>query len=242
MNHRGWDIDRIVNEVLRRLQSLASSDDVASPLAKTTKAKTTKAKTTKERTTHNANELCLDERVVTLAAIRDRLRGIRHVRLCPKAVITPSARDEFRKRGIAVERHAAEPGVTPGNATLVIARADTNYDASALLRQVGGASIEASGLVAAVETLAERVPDDRQVGVLLTARTAPALCLANRHSGVRAALGGSAGMVRDAVQSMGANLLVIDPANRSLTDLANTLREFIRGGIRNCPAEFREIL
>ena len=117
-----------------------------------------------------------------------------------------------------------------------------DYEAAALLRQAGGELIGSFELTAAVRQLAERVTDRQQLGVLITNRTAPALCLANRHPGVRAAWGANVEMVRDAVATVGANLLVIDPTGRNLAELTNSVREFKRSATRNCPAEFREVL
>jgi hypothetical protein len=236
MKNRGWDVDQIVREVVRRLRSHASCEDVAPPPAESPKSKPPR------KPDRKPTELCLDERVVTMAAIKDRLQGIRQVRLCPKAVITPSARDEFRKRGIVVERRSAESVVAKGKAALCFAQADVDGNVSGLLREVGGELVSAKGLVDAVQKLAECVSDDRKLGVLLTTRTAPAICLANRLPRVRAALGGSADMVREAVMSVGANLLIIDPTDRPLVDLTNTLQEFLHGGARQCPAEFQNVL
>jgi len=232
MNDHGWDIERIVSEVLRRLQSHVPPTDSAPPAEP-------KTKTPK---TNGRRELCLEERVVTLAVIKDRLQGVRHLRLRPDAVVTPSARDEFRKRNIAVQRQKAPEVAGEPASPLLIAVAETDFDPSPLLAQVAGTSIPGKDLVASVRELAKRVRGDTKLGVLLTSRKAPALCLANRFPGVRAALGDNVGMVREALESVAVNLLVVDPANRGLADLAGTLREFSQGGPRACPPEFREVL
>jgi hypothetical protein len=41
---------------------------------------------------------------------------------------------------------------------------------------------------------------------------------------------------------VGANLLILNPMGRTLADLAGTIREFVRGGARGCPAEYCELL
>jgi hypothetical protein len=239
MKHSGWDIDRIVSEVLQRLQSQTSTDEALPPPEKPADARPAPVKPAAK-----AKQLCLDDRVVSLAAIKDRLQGIRHVCLTPQAVVTPSARDEFRKRGITVERRVAESPTADNAVPLAIVRAETSYDATELLRQVGGNLIATAGasLADAVAALVKRVQGERELGVLLTTRAAPALCLANRHAGVRAAWGGSVRMTREAIASAGANLLILNPVGCTQEDLVARLREFARGGPRACPAEYCEIL
>jgi hypothetical protein len=232
MNEHGWDLDRIVAEVVRRLQTrLANSGE-------TSAAK--EART--EPQAAEKHDLSVEERVVTLTAIHGRLNGVRRLLVRRDAVVTPSVRDELRKRSIAIERGNGPPATDVQQPSLVVAVAETDYDAAALLVQVRGTLVQTRGLKATVAELAKRVRENQQLAVLVTDRAAPALCLANRHDGVRAALGGNAAMARDAVQSVGANLLVIDPEERNLAELAGTIREYQRGGPRECPAEFRGVL
>ena len=76
------EIERIVQEVIRRLTSAGKQD--SSPKA----------------------ALQLDDRLITLATIEGRLDGIDQLVVLAKAVITPSVRDELRDRNIELVRQA----------------------------------------------------------------------------------------------------------------------------------------
>ena len=110
------------------------------------------------------------------------------------------------------------------------------------LNQIAGTVIETPGLSAAVERLVAESHNSGCLCVLLTDQPAPALCLANRHPSIRAALGGTVEMVREARQTLGVNLLVVNPADRNLAELTNTLREYVQGGPQECPAEYQNVL
>lgn len=75
------DIERIVQEVIRRLLSLGMQ-----------------VKTKPQET------LAIDDRVISLATIQGRLEGVRQVLVQPKAVVTPSVRDELRYKKIEIVR------------------------------------------------------------------------------------------------------------------------------------------
>ena len=73
-------LEWIVQEVIRRLRN----SDGANPPA--------------------AGELRLSDRVVTLAALKDRLSSVRRVVVPAKAVVTPAVRDELKARQIELVR------------------------------------------------------------------------------------------------------------------------------------------
>ena len=79
------------------------------------------------------------------------------------------------------------------------------------------------------------------MGVLLTGEAAAALCLANRRRGIRAALGSSVASIETAIASIGANLLIIDPAGQSAFVLRQLLRTWTRGR-RDVPARYGDRL
>lgn len=71
------DIERVVQEVLRRLAAMTPLSPVA-------------ASTT----------LSLSTRVVTMAALNRKLDGVQRVEVPYRAVVTPAARDYLRERGV----------------------------------------------------------------------------------------------------------------------------------------------
>ena len=80
-----------------------------------------------------------------------------------------------------------------------------------------------------------------RIGLVLTDRPAVALCLANRRASIRAAWGVSVASVREATQLIGANLLVLNPAQHGVYELRGMIREFLRGR-HDCPADYRQAL
>ncbi len=74
------EIERIVREVIRRLTSVGVQIDKASSTLK------------------------IDKRLVTLATIEGQLEGIQKLVVLPKAVVTPSVRDELRDKKVELVR------------------------------------------------------------------------------------------------------------------------------------------
>jgi hypothetical protein len=74
-------LEWIVQEVIRRLRA---ADGHAAPPP--------------------AGELRLSDRVVTLAALQDRLASVRRVVVPARAVVTPAVRDELKQRQIELVR------------------------------------------------------------------------------------------------------------------------------------------
>ena len=74
------EIERIVQEVIRRLTSAG--------------VQVTRLKPT----------LVLEDRLVTLASIEGRLEGIKQLVVLPKAIVTPSVRDELRDKNVELVR------------------------------------------------------------------------------------------------------------------------------------------
>ncbi len=90
------DIERIVTEVMRRLQSAGvlvrpdsgSPSEIASVSAKTATYTVT-------------------EHVVSLAVLEGHLENLQRLVVGARAVVTPAVRDELRERDIALERAGA---------------------------------------------------------------------------------------------------------------------------------------
>ena len=97
-------------------------------------------------------------------------------------------------------------------------------------------------MIAATDTLAVAVAAGQALGLLWTRDTAAALCLANRHAGVRAVLASSVSATAAAVSAVGANVLIVDPALGTAYEKNQVLREFCLGGIRQCPKALKERL
>jgi hypothetical protein len=167
------------------------------------------------------------EPVVTLSRLSGHLQGVRNVIVDRAAVVTPAARDLLKQHGITLTRSADSTKRTASE--VVVAAADTDFDAAGLTRMLTQQGIKTErlaqcGLLAAIDELVDMAAHGGKIGVLLTRQTAAALCVANRTRGVQAVLTGSVETVRTARASFGANLLVVDPHGRSLHELAGMIR------------------
>ncbi len=83
MNLETLDIDRIVREIVRRLRAEMEVQPAATALT-------------------------LDAQVITLSALEGKLEGIRQLMVCPRAILTPSVRDELRSKKIEIVRTTNE--------------------------------------------------------------------------------------------------------------------------------------
>ena len=129
---------------------------------------------------------------------------------------------------------------------MVMIATGKRFDPAPLAGALRGAAIEVEAassdcLMAASERLAVEVARENTLGVLITRHTAAALCLANRLAGVRAIHVADAGGVAAAAESIGANVLILDPQG-GLFALKRLVGEFCRDGVRECPEVFRKKL
>jgi hypothetical protein len=227
------EIERIVREVLARLAPVSPSDasrsvSTASPVL-------------------NPGALSLSNRLVTVSELDGRLEGVRTVIVPPRAVITPAARDLLRQRGVTVAsaRLSWEKGMgaTAGTVkSIVLGKAATSYEPLALIRALkqDGCEVEQvarTGLTGVIDDLADLAARGGKRCLLLTDESAAAACLANRLRGVRAATAADAAGVTRAGKSIGVNLLIVEPARRSLFQLRGIAREFLRSQAE-CPPEY----
>jgi hypothetical protein len=228
------DIERIVREVMAQLK--VASAPAAAPAAPVSAPPAALPK--------NHGDLFIDSRVVTLQSVAGRLNGAKQLVVAPGALVTPSVRDELRRRGIELVQQNAAKGAKKLLAPVLLIAGRTGHDpelAVEMLRQEGiGVRSESAGcLVEATGKLAAAIAA-RSLGVLWTRQTAIGLCLANRHKNVRAVLAANVPATAAAVTAVGANLLVIDPTIGTIYEKKQVLREFCLGGIRECPEALRK--
>lgn len=232
----GIEIDQVVREVLNRLgQGTFVSTARGNGAAKSA------TRQDKTESANGAGTVVLNDPVISAQVLKGRLDGTKTIVVPSQAVLTPSARDLLKELQIAVQRNGGQAAKV--TATLVFALAATDYEAEGLLRAVAGECGEIermehgkrAKLPEMIQALAAEVAGGEKRGVLLTALPSPALCLANRHSGVRAAWGVSGQAVREAIETVAANLLIVDPARHGVFELKQMIRDFGRGS--NCPPE-----
>lgn len=221
------EIENLVREVLRRL----SVDNGPSPVApsvvpatstKVAAAVAAKVEPAKVATIPSGTAVIRDS-LVTLDLLADRLTGITRVLVSPRAVITPAAVDELRKRGVSIVRSADAVGgrslgslekpfiVTLASDGLAPLRTDL---VSVLRRSISSLELidncASPKLPDVLKELASRIISSGRAGLLLTTTTAVACALANRVRGIRAIVATSGQSIDDAAETLAPNLVIVD--------------------------------
>ncbi|MHB8901679.1 MAG: RpiB/LacA/LacB family sugar-phosphate isomerase [Thermoguttaceae bacterium] len=197
-----------------------------------------------------SGDLVVADRVVTLAALGDRLAAARRLLVPPRAVVTPAVRDELRRRNVLLV--VAEPNVAGSTAAgqsgrIVVTVLGSRIDPKPLVDELesSGAKVEIQRfdcLIRATNDMAARLVDTGAAGVLLTNYGAVAMCLANRHQGVRAVLASDEARTAEDAASVGANLLVVEPRRLAPEAMRQIVTAFGRQGPGRCPEALRERL
>jgi ribose 5-phosphate isomerase RpiB len=239
------EIERIVREVLAEMSAppLAASQTPAPALAISPLAAS-------QNEAPLEGDLLVTCRLVTMAAVAERLASARRLVVPPGAVVTPAVRDELQRRRVPLVR-AASPLAAAKEAKplprLVLMAARARRDPAALAEALGREGVEvcrltSDCLIAATDQLAGEVTRPGTLGLLWTRHTAAGLCLANRHPALRAVLASDRPGTAAAVQAVAANVLVLDPAAVSGFQQRQIVGEFCRGGVHPCPEKFKNRL
>lgn len=177
----------------------------------------------------------LSETVLTADVLEQRLNGVKRVEFIPTAVLTPSARDYLRQRGVEWSRVATEraQGRLQRSWKALIGRSTPALE-SALRDGVGTGDSSWETMLTgsddeAVETSASILSrGDGSGAAVFSAKPVAVSCAANRNERVRAAVAVSRSCVVAAREQIDVNLLCVDPRGKSMFELRNILREFSR--------------
>jgi ribose 5-phosphate isomerase RpiB len=229
------EIDEIVRRVVARLHGRASAENAHEP---------------GERNTgyDAAGERRLWERVIAVETLNGQTEGLTRLAVARGTVITPAAKDFLRERGIAV-RYVDEElprGSASPTAVLLVGVSECDFEPGRLVarlreRRIRVEQLARVGLVGVVDEMVERVRRGSERGLLFCGEPDAAVCLANRAAGIRAARAGCPSGTRRVMRAVGANLLVVDPAGKSIQQIEQAALEFCSATCR-CPGKYRERL
>lgn len=209
MNLTERDIDWIVAEVVRRLT-------VGQTAGLPTMAK------------------AISDKVITLETVNKYNQQTELV-ILPRAIVTPAAKDELKKRNIRLIRQgelvATKQTIKTTSGKLLAANLGADYQATTLtqLASAYGANLEQHSLAALPQLVAShaaRVSREGARAVWFTSQAAHAVCLANREAKVWAVQGSDEASVKAAMSSIPANVLVIDPQGKSQYTLRKMMDAF----------------
>ncbi len=230
MSHLGVDIERVVREVLAEFgaaPAIAVRDDSPGAAGAATPAL-------------SDDTFVLADRVVTLAQLDGLAPAVRRLVVPAGAVVTPAVRDHLRRRRMALEYQGASEETAQGPCQLAVWNVSKRYDPSPLMAILRQETVPAhlhtsECLIATTDALAAEVARADTVGLILTRQPAVALCLANRHAGVRAVLGLDGPQVAAHLASVGGNVLAVDWSGPTLFQIKQMASELCRAAPRACP-------
>lgn len=211
------DIDQLVREVLSHLNRHNGS-------------------------TPTADNVTIVDRVISLELLKNQVTNSKKITVPSGAVVTPAAQDFLTENNIAVATVDPGHGESP-TVRLALTTGEINFDSTDLIDALRRSDIQVESIPGATvqrstEQLAGQLVAEIDIGILLTNQTTTALCHANRHPQVRAARAGNVADVREAVTSIGVNLLVIAPQGPNGFELVRIIRELYNAGPPRAPAQF----
>jgi hypothetical protein len=227
----------IVAEVLRRIGPMVKSDMPATPPT------ASQASTPSATPAPAVGGVSLPGRVISLALLEKLPAGTGRVTVEATAVITPSAREYARDKGLVIERLAAAgSGAAAMSVPFFVAHAECGGDAAARAAAIAraapaAAQLPATGLADVVTALALHASRDGARGILLTGKPAVACVLANRSASLRAVTARDTAGLLAAAAECSANLLVVDPRALSAVSLDRVAGDFARRDLGPAPAE-----
>lgn len=211
MNLTERDIDWIVDEVVRRLANLSGGRQPPVSTA-------------------------ISDKVVTLETLRKYTNQTELV-VTTRAIVTPAAKDELKKRKIRLVRQSESVANSHNNnphsgGKLLAANLGADYQAKTLaqLTSAYGANLEQHALASLPQLVANHaasVTRDGTKAVWFTSQPAHAVCLANREAKVWAVHGTDEATVKAALSSIPVNVLVIDPQGKSQYTLRKMIEAFL---------------
>jgi hypothetical protein len=234
------DIERVVRQVLAEMAA-APADSASSATIETPMP------SAPSEPKAPADALVLTDRVVTLAQLEGRTAAMRRLIVPQGAVVTPAVRDELRRRRMTLEYGNGRRQTSDVRCRLAVWNVSKRYDPAPLMAAVEREGIPAhletsTCLIATTDALAPEVRRGDTVGLILTRAPAVALCLANRHAGVRAVIGLDAPQVAADLAAVGGNVLAVDWAACTLFQIKQMIAELCSGAPRACPDELKQRL
>ncbi len=225
------DIAHLVTEVLRRIRTETK------PQVSTHGQASTGRQVLIEK--QNTPTATLADQVIAAKTIVNLAPGTKVAYIVDKAVITPSARDIARDRGIELVTTQAKPQQF-SHRQLILAQADCTRnvsDATGAVRRAVPASqqLPSAGLATTLEALADHTGRDAARCILLSENTAVACIAANRFPAIRAVTATDSTTLKTSSAACAANVLVLDPRDFSVGSLAQIAKSFARHPTQNPP-------
>ncbi|HOJ56291.1 MAG TPA: hypothetical protein PLI64_17255 [Phycisphaerae bacterium] len=186
--------------------------------------------------------------VVTALLLDELQRNGDPIRLPRNALITPAARDWFKDHAVPIVWEDSEPKQSTLAVVLDPNRPEMRAVRSMIERLNGPVEIIAPAapgavpLAAAVRRLCGKI-NRREVskGAVFTTDACVPLVVANKHDGIRAALGTSLMAVEEACRELGINVLVVDTTCHAMFQTRQMI-ERLMAGATSAPPEMAAMI
>ncbi|MEZ6115876.1 MAG: hypothetical protein R3C28_04795 [Pirellulaceae bacterium] len=212
------EMDRIVAEVVRRLQTLShGSESISAPIATTI----TESNPSPNRLTASPpNQLVIGDRLVTLALLEGRLQGVDTVLVQPNAVVTPAVKDELRLKKIALRTDCGANAVVRSKQAFVlrVIRMATSVETSWLQRAANTVGCElkihdVQGWMEVRNAILRWNSQQAKAVLVMTDQPHRAVCECNRFDKIRAVYCSAACSWKDVQQQLAPNAVIVRPAD-----------------------------
>jgi hypothetical protein len=228
-------IEQIVRSVLEQFQR---GENIS---------RTDKASGGRKPSDSNNAVLSIEDTIITGDLLASQVNGNKTVNIGQHAILTPSARDLVRQRGITIQRQTGTATqtadgsrwvaiVTKCTPALKTAIDDAIQSPGAIVsRELVGTNDEA--VQTAVGLICRA---DADGAIIFSEHPQLAACLANRNRRIRAATADNAATMKAVIDAMGANLLCINPVDQQFFGLRNILRQLPTDGPPQTPQNWTE--
>lgn len=262
-------IERLVREVMERLGPelrgdgpvAAATHNGTATSATNHRAPVPNGNAASNASSPNSHALVLHQKLIALADVEGRVPQGSTVAVAARAIITPAARDYLRARQahlMVAQATVKAGGSTAAGRTVTLAAAIDSSTAAApralsleLPDRLSGHLTKAGmrveriahvSLPGTVADLSSSVSLSGNLGVLITDETAAALCLANRHRGVRAATAAEVVELETAWKAIAVNLLILNPRGTSSWKLMQIAQRYCGLAAVGGVATYSEVL
>ena len=230
-------IEKVVREVLRRLQRAGklnpvgaiNSNPVSGNPACSVKSTTPSGTQTSAGPQQSDCSFECIAKVISMETLRGKLDNINTLRVKPKAIITPAARDELRDRKIQIAFDlgaACKSGAVPATILLgTTCNSTGNSLRDQLISSGTQVRLHVEKSAAQLATKVSNKISASMPAVIVADHPYSAACSANRNSRVRAVVIGDPNELRAAKDELNPNCVVIKSGNEGRFNLSYVLNQ-----------------
>lgn len=233
------EIEQIVVRVLERLQDTGATSRTETPndvplFSLLANAPKSVAAPQQHQSSHRGVKT-FSEPVLTQEILKNALNGATQIRIGPRTVLTPSARDYLKTSGIVcIREQPAASNSAKDRWQAIVAKASSQAASAVENLRASGAEWEyrlSGTTIEAAQQAVSTLCRGESTGIVVFAEQPELVaCIANRTRRIRAAAVCDVTGVASAKGNLGVNLLVINPVGKSVHELKNLLKTFTAGG------------